>query len=266
VLVDRMEALTRRNYVLVIAHPDDESMFFLPMIYNIMHDANYKCNKSSLHILCLSNGNYDKLGAIRERELHAAVALISHQIKVTIVRNSKLLDGPKESWSCHLIGTILVGYIQKEKIDKQPVTTLVTFDKGGVSGHANHVDTHEGVLDFYLKNHLDLDLELWTLVSIENIVKKYVPILPVLRLVFMWIFSFGQRRHIKMEGMNQCSFMMMDPMLVWRAMNAHYTQFVWYRRLFVVFSRYSYVNDFTVHKRQVHVQVPVAGEDNKKLK
>ena len=257
-----MEASTHRNYVLVIAHPDDESMFFLPMIYNILHYANNTYNDSSLHILCLSNGNYDKLGAIREQELHAAVALISHQIKVTIIRNSKLQDGQKETWSSGLIGTILFGYIQKEKIDK-PV--LVTFDKGGVSGHTNHVDTYQGVSDFYLNdNHLDLGMELWTLVSIGNVVKKYVPILPLLRLFFMWIFSFGRKRHVKMEGMNQCSFMMMDPFLVWRAMNAHYTQFVWYRRLFVVFSRYSYVNDFNVHRRQANVMV--AGEDNKKLK
>ena len=30
--------------------------------------------------------------------------------------------------------------------------------------------------------------------------------------------------------------------VLWRAMNAHKSQFVWYRRLFVVFSSYTYVN------------------------
>ena len=38
---------------------------------------------------------------------------------------------------------------------------------------------------------------------------------------------------------------LMDPSLVWRAMAAHASQFVWYRRLFVVFSRYTYINDLS---------------------
>lgn len=35
----------------------------------------------------------------------------------------------------------------------------------------------------------------------------------------------------------------MDPVLVWNAMAAHHSQFVWYRRLSVLFSRYTYIND-----------------------
>jgi hypothetical protein len=47
---------------------------------------------------------------------------------------------------------------------------------------------------------------------------------------------------------------MFHPTLVWRAMKAHYSQFVWYRKLFVMFSRYSYVNDWTVHSHSRNVQ------------
>ncbi|KAL7531516.1 hypothetical protein ACHAXR_004087 [Thalassiosira sp. AJA248-18] len=39
----------------------------------------------------------------------------------------------------------------------------------------------------------------------------------------------------------QCRIM--DPILVWRAMAAHHSQFVWYRRLSVMFSRYTFIND-----------------------
>jgi N-acetylglucosaminylphosphatidylinositol deacetylase len=243
-----MEVTTTRSYVLVIAHPDDESMFFLPMIRNILHDE--EKGRSSLHILCLSNGNYDNLGTIRERELHAAAASISRQIKVTIINSSNLPDGPNKIWPSELIGKILSGYINEEKIDN-PV--LVTFDEGGVSGHTNHVDTHRGVLDYYMNEKNHLNLELWTLNSIENFIKKYFPIITVLQLIFMWILSCGRSRHIRKNNsveMDQITFMMIEPILVWRAMNAHYTQFVWYRRLFVIFSRYSYVNDFTVHRRK----------------
>ena len=122
--------MTDRIYVLVIAHPDVESMFFLPMIYNILHEA--KNGKASLHIPCLSNGNYDNPGVFRERELHAVAASISRQIDVTIIDNSNLQDGLKESWPSELIGTMLSGYIHEERIEN-PV--LVTFDESGVGGH-----------------------------------------------------------------------------------------------------------------------------------
>jgi N-acetylglucosaminylphosphatidylinositol deacetylase len=38
------------------------------------------------------------------------------------------------------------------------------------------------------------------------------------------------------------SYRMLQPSLNWKAMAAHHSQFVWYRRLFVVFSIYTYVN------------------------
>lgn len=41
----------------------------------------------------------------------------------------------------------------------------------------------------------------------------------------VWFVSFSARR-------------------TWRAMAAHHSQFVWYRRFFVLFSRYAYVNTF----------------------
>ncbi len=48
--------------LLVIAHPDDESMFFVPTILL----------QSNISILCLSNGDYDGLGIVRESELQRA--------------------------------------------------------------------------------------------------------------------------------------------------------------------------------------------------
>ena len=47
---------------LVIAHPDDECMFFYPTI----------SRAKRLHIICLSNGGYDGLGEQREKELQRA--------------------------------------------------------------------------------------------------------------------------------------------------------------------------------------------------
>jgi hypothetical protein len=50
------------SVLLIIAHPDDEIMFWTPTIKSLIS------NKIPMKILCLSNGNYDGLGPLREKE------------------------------------------------------------------------------------------------------------------------------------------------------------------------------------------------------
>jgi N-acetylglucosaminylphosphatidylinositol deacetylase len=47
---------------------------------------------------------------------------------------------------------------------------------------------------------------------------------------------------------NHC-YLAFCPMMNYRAMAAHVSQFVWYRRLFVLFSRYTFINTF----KPIHV-------------
>ena len=54
-----------KNILFVMAHPDDECMFFTPTIYALKE-------KSNLYLLVLSNGGYDGLGKIREKEMEKA--------------------------------------------------------------------------------------------------------------------------------------------------------------------------------------------------
>jgi len=56
------------NILYVIAHPDDEAMFFVPSIVQLRQPHLH----NKLYLLCLSNGNFDGLGKIREKELHAS--------------------------------------------------------------------------------------------------------------------------------------------------------------------------------------------------
>lgn len=55
-------AIHGRNVLLVIAHPDDEAMFFVPSMLKVM-------TTGFPHVLCFSTGNYDGLGGIRSKEL-----------------------------------------------------------------------------------------------------------------------------------------------------------------------------------------------------
>jgi N-acetylglucosaminylphosphatidylinositol deacetylase len=73
----------KKNVMFVIAHPDDESMFFSPTINYFTSTA---CN---LHILCFSTGNADGMGSIRDQELHRACAVL----KVPL-QQLKILDHP----------------------------------------------------------------------------------------------------------------------------------------------------------------------------
>ena len=73
-------SMTTTYYVFVIAHPDDESMFFVPTIralvderlrkqQQLKHQHNSPHGNYVVWILCLTTGNYDGLGLVRRDEL-----------------------------------------------------------------------------------------------------------------------------------------------------------------------------------------------------
>ena len=80
-----------RRVLLVISHPDDESMFFGPTIQALRRAG------ARTHILCLSNGDADGLGAVREKELEIARKFLGVDSS-EVVNDSKLKDGFKEAW------------------------------------------------------------------------------------------------------------------------------------------------------------------------
>ena len=74
------QPLTGETLILVIAHPDDEAMFFYPTI----------SRAKRLHIICLSNGGYDGLGEQREEELQRAARRLG--ASATCINNAALQD------------------------------------------------------------------------------------------------------------------------------------------------------------------------------
>jgi len=59
-----------KQYLIITAHPDDEIMFFAPTIIGLRKQG------FRVKILCLSTGNYDKKGEIREVEIKNCVKLL----------------------------------------------------------------------------------------------------------------------------------------------------------------------------------------------
>jgi len=127
--------------------------------------------------------------------------------------------------------------------------------------NASNKETHDNIIEF--------NVSAYTLKTIPNPLQKYflwafVDIIPYF---FTWLFQTvwyliyflmggllwnkgGHPQTIQpfsgiktMPDGKSFECRIMDPILVWRAMAAHHSQFVWYRRLSVMFSRYTYIND-----------------------
>ncbi|GJN26019.1 hypothetical protein PR202_gb13914 [Eleusine coracana subsp. coracana] len=124
-----------RNVLLVVAHPDDESMFFAPTIM-FLNSRGHR-----IHILCMSQGNADGLGNFRKEELYNACDTLKiprNQVKA--LDHPKLQDGFHEKWDHGLLAELAMEHVQLWDID-----LIVTFDSYGVSGHPNHRDVHHGI-------------------------------------------------------------------------------------------------------------------------
>ena len=114
---------------------------------------------------------------------------------------------------------------------------ILTFDEFGVSGHADHAAVNRGVSQFLQLRAAGVGddgsaLDAFAL-STTGIIRKYFGLLDLpLSLALSYPPPLG------------ATFLSFDARTAWRAMTAHRSQFVWYRRLFVIFSRYVYVNTF----------------------
>lgn len=62
---DRLPTLRNKRICLLIAHPDDEAMFFAPSVLALTRPE----TGNHVKILCLSTGDADGLGETRKREL-----------------------------------------------------------------------------------------------------------------------------------------------------------------------------------------------------
>lgn len=196
------------------------------------------------HLLCLSRGNADGLGDVREKELKACTAYLGlSSDRVQVLEDPQLQDGMKTHWDEGHIAAIVEEQLLKHNID-----VVFTFDGYGVSGHANHIATHHGV-KIALQRHQercsaaaaaddepkDKVVRGWELES-TSLLRKYVGLLDTP--LSYWLAG-------RQDAQDDRQFVFVfRPRWNYNAMALHRSQFVWYRRLFVAFSRYSFINTF----------------------
>ncbi|KPI83343.1 N-acetylglucosaminyl-phosphatidylinositol deacetylase [Leptomonas seymouri] len=212
------------DVLIVFAHPDDEAMFFTPLL-KFLHTRNI-----GVHFLCLSNGNDNGLGKVREKELAASGAFFGvqrHNIK--IVDRAELQDGMRNAWCTTAIRREIEAYMQKAG----NISTIVTFDKYGVSGHPNHIAVHNGVRE--LKENMPPGL-IYLQLRTRNLFMKYIGPLAVLP------YATFSASYVSRTNFSP----LIHPASSWAsmaAMQCHASQLVWFRYLFVLFSSYTYVNE-----------------------
>ena len=139
-----------------------------------------------------------------------------------VVNASKLTDGFKEAWPEETIAARV-----EASVRRLDANVVLTFDAKGVSGHPNHVAAYRGVRRWAAAaRKISASPEAWALVTV-NPLRKF--------LTFGDVFaSFALESHVLVAATSA--------MEVRRAMSLHRSQWVWYRKLFVLFSRYAYVN------------------------
>ncbi|KAF5329980.1 hypothetical protein D9611_010465 [Ephemerocybe angulata] len=264
--------------LLLTAHPDDEAMFFAPTILalkdatlppvQIQTDAPEQVvfsskqqedvSTSQLYSLCLSNGNADGLGAIRTQELSRSLGILGIQPdKHWILDHPDLQDNMTLQWDPITIAEAIRPYILKHRI-----TTVLTFDSDGISGHPNHKALPEGVKQLALALSDSEKPRLFTLISVPTF-GKYTSVMgPFLgkfdlyaskALIFYEgvVHGFMERADLIPAGTAAKKTLM--PVYVsgyaayltsFKAMLAHQSQLVWFRWLYLAFSRYMWINEW----------------------
>ncbi|XP_008483207.1 uncharacterized protein LOC103519896 [Diaphorina citri] len=213
---ERNESMKR--VLIVTAHPDDECMFFGPTIVNL------RSRNVPVTLLCLSPGDSaPNSRRVRKAELwESCKALGLDESCIELRKHSLLLDGHEHSWSHELIGEMILTHIETLRID-----TVITFDESGVSEHPNHIAIFDAMAYLSLNHLLPSNVSFYSLDSVNRL-RKYSFLLDFLTSFFMsqycLILSLKQQYQVV------------------KAMSCHHSQFVWFRKLYILFSRYTTIN------------------------
>ncbi|CAE7640402.1 pigl [Symbiodinium pilosum] len=195
-------------------------MFFWPVLSQL------HASGVSLSVLCLSTGNFDGLGHIRQDEMLRSCDRIGVRGEALGVLDvAELQDGWQE-WSADIVAAKVIDFLAK-----RGAHAVLTFDNKGVSGHPNHVSTSAGVQRALELSRRDSQLPHFDLFLLKSvgIHEKFLGPLSLL---------LGQ------ESSSDAAAVSCSPLACLAALAVHWSQLVWYRVLFTIFSRYAYANTF----------------------
>ncbi|NWZ40363.1 PIGL acetylase, partial [Brachypodius atriceps] len=181
------------------------------------------------------SGNYYNQGEIRKKELEQSCCVLGIPASdVTVIDHRDLPDDPAVEWDTQLLATLVLKHIEAKNIN-----LVVTFDAAGVSGHANHISLYSAVRYNVCKL---LRVPPWAgagtswfcwcrvlVLESVNLCRKYISFLDVL---ISCLLPRDALFILTEEETEQAK----------RAMRCHRSQLLWFRQLYLLFSRYLVVN------------------------
>lgn len=243
--------------LLLTAHPDDECMFFAPTLLSLLPPEELAPSPQQhpkVYSLCLSVGDADELGGVRKDELEKSLDVLGvSKGRRWVVDHPELRDNITQRWDAEVISSVLQPYIEEHKI-----TTILTFDRWGVSSHPNHQSLPVGVM-----HHLSASIptvhqtpRLFTLISVPLIHKYMGPTAAILarwdlsiQSLLEWLSLSPPTERLSKPGPSPAKLAVFvsgfkQYRAALRAMMHHRSQLVWFRWLYVTFSRYMWVNEW----------------------
>ncbi len=143
---DELINIIKKDVILfIIAHPDDEVMFFSPTLKYLTSKMEKEPEKFDVRILCLSNGNYDNIGKIREDEFSKVMKNLKIK-NFMIVNDERIKDDLYLFWDKDLVCEKIFEYFARNNEEGfDSITHVVTFDENGVTNHPNHISCYNGL-------------------------------------------------------------------------------------------------------------------------
>ncbi|NXS43705.1 PIGL acetylase, partial [Balaeniceps rex] len=134
-----------------------------------------------------------------------------------------LPDNPAVEWDTQLLAAFVLKHIEANNIN-----LVVTFDSGGVSGHANHISLYTALRYSIFLLFLCLGCHVLVLESV-NLFRKYISVLDV---PLSCLLPRDALFILTEEETEQAR----------RAMRCHRSQLLWFRHIYMLFSRYMVIN------------------------
>lgn len=237
------EIREKKRFLLVVAHPDDECLFFNPTLLGLI------ARNHQGHLIVLSKGNYQGLGNLRENELKQSCFHLGIPSNHCLALNiSELMDNPHLWWNEKIIASTIDHYLKQFQID-----FLITFDSDGISGHWNHRSIPSAVQKFLPRNssqsiliyQLNTYGILFKFSSLFNLIPTFLRFLPrFIQNLFSTLFP-----SLISPPSNKDLLFVNSPgkfLQGLRSFHAHQSQLLWFRHLYTIFSQYMFINHLSL--------------------
>ncbi|KAJ5587412.1 N-acetylglucosaminyl phosphatidylinositol deacetylase [Penicillium hispanicum] len=264
--------LHNKRICLLIAHPDDEAMFFAPTVLALTKPE----LGNHLKILCLSTGDADGLGETRKKELQKSALQLGlrSEADVFIVDDpARFPDSMTTHWPDDKVSALLAsafapelaatlnGAAKKDPTEAPTATidVLLTFDSDGISNHPNHRSLYHGAVHFLRalmkdKAGFTCPVTLYTLTS-TSIFRKYVGVLDAPLSMLQGVASniWAGVRGSKKDNADPARLLFVNSISDYLTAQAamvkcHQSQMVWFRWGWISIGRYMTVNDLKREK------------------